>query len=342
MSLSVGIVGLPNAGKSTLFNALLKKQIAAVAEYPFCTIEPNIGVVEVPDDRLAALAEIVGTHPKVVPAAIKFVDIAGLVKGAHKGEGLGNKFLAHIREVDVICQVVREFKNSKVPRAGSTSPEEDIDVVNTELILKDLETVEAANHTALLSKVKEGLNSGKTVRDLSLSDEERAFLEPLCLLTAKPVLYVLNVDEEDLGKPLPYKIPGAVGICARLEADLANLPEKERTEYLAVAGVDKTGLDFVISACYKLLGLLTFFTIAGGKQVQAWPLKVGATVLGAASVVHTDFAKGFIKAEVISFEELRAADSYEEAGRLGKLRTEGKEYLVQDGDVVEFKVQKSK
>jgi small GTP-binding protein len=298
MFLSVGIVGLPNSGKSTLFNALLSRQIAQVAEYPFTTIEPNTGVVEVPDERLDKLVQLIKPE-KSVPAAIKFVDIAGLVKGAHQGEGLGNKFLSHIREVDAIVHVLRQFENPNVTHVyDKIDPKEDLGVVNLELELAEIK---------------------------------------------KPTIYVLNVDEKQLqDKEMTAKDIGQAGevimICAKLEADLADLSAEERKEYLQEAGVNESGLDKLIKAAYKLLDLITFFTIKGGKQVQAWPIKTGSTAIQAAEMVHTDFAKGFIKAEVISFNDLEKAESWRKAQELGKTRSEGRDYVVRDGDVVEFKV----
>lgn len=297
MSLSVGIVGLPNSGKSTLFNALLSRQIAQVAEYPFTTIEPNAGVVEVPDERLDKLVQLIKPE-KVVPAAIKFIDIAGLVKGAHQGEGLGNKFLGHIREVDAIVHIVRTFTNPQVSHVyGKIDPQNDIEIVNLELELGEIK---------------------------------------------KPTIYILNISEDQIGKEpkdlfLNLK-EEVISVCAKLEMDLAELSVKERKEYLTESGIKETGLDKVIRAAYKLLGLITFFTIKGGKQVQAWPIKEGANALDAAGLVHTDFAKGFIKAEVISFKELVEASSWKEAQEKGKIRLEGKDYIMRDGDVIEFKV----
>lgn len=312
MSLSVGIVGLPNSGKSTLFNALLSRQIAQVAEYPFTTIEPNTGVVEVPDERLKALSRIItdekriDTEIKVVPAAINFIDIAGLVKGAHQGEGLGNKFLSHIKEVDAIVQVLRVFENPNVAHvSGKIDPVEDAGIVNLELELAEIK---------------------------------------------KPVIYVLNVDEKQLASESANQLTRElsshlviqsssylISVCAKLEADLSELNEEEKKEYLKELGVEQSGLDKLIKAAYKLLDLITFFTIKGGKQIQAWPLRRGETALRAAGTVHTDFAKGFIKAEVISFEDLVGAGGWKKAQELGKTRFEGKDYVVSDGDVIEFK-----
>ncbi len=291
--LSVGIIGLPNSGKSTLFNALLSRQIAQVAEYPFTTIEPNTGVVEVPDERLDRLVQLIKPEKKV-PAAVKFVDIAGLVKGAHQGEGLGNKFLSHIREVDAIVHVLRMFTNPHVSHLhGQIDPKNDAQIVNLELELAEIK---------------------------------------------KPTIYVLNIDEEQKEEKIDLGLEGEViSICAKLEADLADLSEKEKKEYLQEAGIEKSGLDKLIKAAYKLLNLITFFTIKGGKQVQAWPIKQGSTALAAAEIVHTDFAKGFIKAEVIAFEELEKAGSWRKAQELGKTRFEGRDYQLKDGEVIEFK-----
>lgn len=292
--LSVGIVGLPNSGKSTLFNALLSRQIAQVAEYPFTTIEPNAGVVKVPDGRLDKLAEIVKPE-KTVPAAIKFIDIAGLVRGAHQGEGLGNKFLGHIREVDVVVHILRAFENPNVSHFyGRINPTEDAEIVDLELALAEIK---------------------------------------------KPQIYVLNISEADLGKRI--KDLGlnseVIPICAKLEAELADLSPEERREYLKEVGIEKSGLDRLIEASYKLLGLISFFTIKGGKQIQAWPIKRGSTAIEAAGIVHTDFSQNFVKAEVILFEELEKAGSWQHAQEKGKIRLEGRDYEVGDGDVIEFK-----
>ncbi|KKS04893.1 hypothetical protein A2W45_03560 [Candidatus Curtissbacteria bacterium RIFCSPHIGHO2_12_41_11] len=309
MSLSIGIVGLPNSGKSTLFNAVLKRQIAQVAEYPYTTIEPNIGVVEVPDKRLSLLATSLSIQ-KIVPAAIRFIDIAGLVKGAHQGEGLGNQFLAHIREVDAILQVVRAFENSQVPHvAGKVDPREDIEIVNLELELAEIK---------------------------------------------KPTIYVLNMDEKSITESAGIKSirelifdkskskglgqDGVViPVCAKLEAELSDLSEEEQKAYLKEVGIEKSGLDQVISASYKLLDLITFFTIAGGKMVQAWPVKVGTKMIEAAEIVHSDFARGFITAEVCNFSKLVEAKSWHNAREKGWLHTAGRDEVVKDGEVVEFK-----
>ncbi|MBI4999630.1 YchF family ATPase [Candidatus Gottesmanbacteria bacterium] len=303
MSLSVGIVGLPNSGKSTLFNALLKRQIAQVAEYPFTTIEPNTGVVEVPDERLAKISQVTGIT-KIVPAAIKFIDIAGLVKGANEGEGLGNNFLAHIRETDAILHVVRVFENEKVSHPhGKIDPKYDIEIVNTELELAEIK---------------------------------------------KPMIYVLNINENQLADAviedarawsLTSSLEGkkVLTICAKLEMELSELTPGEQSQYLKELEVRESGLDKVIKESYGLLHLITFFTIAKGTQIQAWPIKSGSTALEAASMVHTDMAKGFIKAEVVNWQELVSSGLWQAAHEKGKVRLEGKDYQVQDGDVIEFK-----
>ena len=286
--LKVGIVGLPNSGKSTLFNALLQKQIANTAEYPFTTIEPNVGVVQVPDGRLESISGATGIE-KIVPAAIEFIDIAGLVKGAHAGEGLGNQFLGHIREVDAILHLIRGFHNPNVD--GETNPQEDTKIIKEEL--------------------------------------SHAHIE-------KPVMYVVNVDEKDLSTP-KVGITGAVKISAKLENELFELSPKEQKDYLKELGVDQTGLERVIKLCYKLLDLITFFTVAHGKQVQAWPVKKGTSALEAAGVVHTDMQKGFVKAEVVNWRKLIEASGWKKAAERGLIRLEGRDYEVRGGDVVEFK-----
>ncbi|MBU6487611.1 MAG: redox-regulated ATPase YchF [Burkholderiales bacterium] len=360
MSLKCGIVGLPNVGKSTLFNALTKAGIAA-ENYPFCTIEPNVGVVEVPDARLDALSEIVKPE-RVVPAVVEFVDIAGLVAGASKGEGLGNQFLANIRETDAITHVVRCFEDENVIHvAGKVDPLSDIEVINTELALADLATVEkaltryakaaksgndkeAVKLAAVLEKARAQLDTAKPIRALDLSDDEAALLKPFCLITAKPTMYVANVKEDGfennahLDAVRQYaeaeKSP-VVAVCAAIEAEIADLADEDKEVFLADMGMDEPGLNRVIRAGFKLLGLQTYFT-AGVKEVRAWTIHIGDTAPQAAGVIHTDFERGFIRAQTISFDDFVAYKGEQGAKEAGKMRAEGKEYVVHDGDVMNF------
>lgn len=355
MNLTVGIVGLPNVGKSTLFNALLKRQTAFVANYPFATIEPNIGIVPVPDVRLSELAHVTKEEMKMeklppeVPATVKFVDIAGLVKGAAEGEGLGNKFLSHIREVDVICHVQRFFSDADVVHvAGEIDPTRDREIVNSELILSDLDSLRRAKDKIgrdpkgvkkilAVDKLVLSMNKGILAKDVLLSVEEQFEIRDLQLLTIKPVIFIANVSEGDLQKDLSIDGVNVLPISAKIESELSSLSEVDQAAYLKELGMEEPGLNRLIRLAYETLGLISFLT-AGEKEVRAWTIKKGMAAPEAAGVIHTDFEKGFIKADVISFSDFVSLGGWLNARKEGKVRLEGRDYLMKDGDVVEFKV----
>lgn len=365
MSLSVGIVGLPNVGKSTLFNALLKKQQAYVANFPFATIEPNIGVVPVPDERLSKLAQVtkesenMTSLPPEVPAAVEFLDIAGLIAGASKGEGLGNKFLSHIRETSAICHVVRAFTDPDIVKQGVSDPKTDLDVVETELKLADFQTLDNQKdpgHTLdkdvlkrweIVQKIKDSVQKGIPARDVLLTEEETGIAKQLSLLTSKPILVVLNVDEKDLKDAARLETEYAekfklssdqiVVICAKTEAELADLSPEDQKIYMEDLGIKKSGLERLIQKAFKTLGLITFLT-AGEKEVRAWTIPAGFNAQEAAGVIHTDFIKKFIKADVVDFEDFAVGGGWKNCRELGKVRSEGRDYIMKDGDVVEFKI----
>ncbi len=351
MNLKIGIVGLPNAGKSTLFNALLKKQVAFAANYPFATIEPNIGVVPVPDARLERLAEITKEEekmeklPPVVPAVVEFVDIAGLVKGASEGQGLGNKFLSHIREVDIICHVIRFFPDANIVHvAGDINPDRDREIVETELVLADLQTLnkqiepkmnatkEDLARWAVITRLKTGMDGGRLARAVIADADERLLVRDLQLLTMKPIVYVANVSEGQLSEKNDM-----LPICAETEAQLAGLSEGEQKEYLTSLGLETSGLDRLIQTAYETLGLISFLT-TGVIEARAWTVERGMKAPQAAGTIHTDFEKRFIKADVVSFDDFVTIGGWKKTREAGRVRSEGKEYVVRDGDVIEFKV----
>lgn len=362
MALTAGIVGLPNVGKSTLFNAITKAG-ALAANYPFATIDPNVGIVEVPDTRLTQLEAIV--NPKrTVPTTFEFTDIAGIVKGASKGEGLGNKFLSHIREVDAICQVVRAFDDENVTHvAGRVNPIEDIEVINMELVLADLESVEkrlprlekmakqkdktAVNEVRILTRIKETLENGQPVRSLEFNDEDQKYVNQAQLLTSKSMLYIANVGEDEINDVENDKVKAireyaaqedseVIVISAKIEEEIATLDEEDKAMFLEELGIEEPGLNRLIRKTYDLLGLATYFT-AGVQEVRAWTFKEGMTASQCAGIIHTDFERGFIRAEVTSYEDFVAHNGEQGAKEAGKMRLEGKDYIMQDGDVVHFR-----
>lgn len=367
-SIKCGIVGLPNVGKSTLFNALLKKQQAYVANFPFATIEPNIGIVPVPDNRLESLAEVISeqltvngvkTKPPIVPATVEFVDIAGLIAGASKGEGLGNKFLSHIRETNAICFVLRAFTDPDIIKQGVKDPVSDFEVLETELALADLQTLEKQKDPGntpdvdlkkrweIIQKFKDGLNSSSTIRMIAVADEDQKVAKELGLLTIKPILVVLNVDEKDLANAHDLEISFAeklklnpdqvVAICAKTESELAELSNEDQKIYMEDLGIKKSGLERLIQKAFTTLSLITFLT-AGEKEVRAWTIPVGINAQEAAGVIHTDFIKKFIKADICDFDEFISNGGWKLAREGGKVKSEGRDYIMKDGEVVEFKI----
>ncbi|UXR54950.1 redox-regulated ATPase YchF [Staphylococcus schleiferi] len=362
MALTAGIVGLPNVGKSTLFNAITKAG-ALAANYPFATIDPNVGIVEVPDTRLSELEKIVNPK-KTVPTTFEFTDIAGIVKGASKGEGLGNKFLSHIREVDAICQVVRAFDDENVTHvAGRVNPIEDIEVINMELVLADLESVEkrlprlekmakqkdktAVNEVRILTQIKETLENGKPVRSIDFNEEDQKYVNQAQLLTSKSMLYIANVGEDEVNDAENDKVKAireyaasedseVIVISAKIEEEIATLDDEDKAMFLEELGIEEPGLNRLIRKTYDLLGLATYFT-AGVQEVRAWTFKEGMTAPQCAGIIHTDFERGFIRAEVTSYEDYVASNGEQGAKEAGKMRLEGKDYIMQDGDVVHFR-----